>query len=114
MIGASLEDSQNEDGSYETAISFYGEMENEVLNNKWSAYDSAGKKYEAHFRGASGYINTLPDSWKVGLIEMGDRNMPNPYQFRIEGLSQIPKELTLVREVVNKRYTDPDWSVLME
>ncbi|MFB5675150.1 hypothetical protein ACE3NQ_11575 [Paenibacillus terreus] len=45
---------------------------------------------------------------------MGDPSTQQPYEFRITGLDEIPEELTLVREVVDRRYKDPDWSVLLE
>ncbi|WP_054955175.1 DUF4179 domain-containing protein [Paenibacillus dakarensis] len=115
LVGASLEDSQRGDGKYETAVSFYGEMENEVTYDQWRAYEPSGKSYDIQYRGASRYYkDTLPDSWREGLIEMGDRSMQQPYEFRIVGLKQIPYELTLVREVVDKRYKDPDWSLMIK
>lgn len=114
LVGTSLEKSQSGDGSYETSVSFYGEMENEVSYEGWKAYDSAGNKYEVNMRGSSSVVNTLDDNWREGFISMGDRSIQQPFEFRIPGLDQIPEQLTLVREVVDKRYKDPDWSVLIE
>lgn len=115
LVGTSLEKSQIDDSSYEMAVSFYGEMENEIGFEQWKAYDSTGQSYDISMRGSSTLINTLADSWRDGLIGLGDRNTQQPYEFRIAGLDQIPEEITLVREVVNKRYSDDlDWSVLIE
>lgn len=44
---------------------------------------------------------------------MGDRRAKQPYEFRITKLDPIPEELTLIREVVDKRYKDPNWSLLL-
>ncbi|WIV17364.1 DUF4179 domain-containing protein [Paenibacillus polygoni] len=115
LVGTSLEKSQIDDSSYEMAVSFYGEMENEIGYEVWKAYDLAGNPYEISKRGVSSLINALANSWRDGLIGMGDRNTQQPYEFRIAGLDQIPEEITLVREVVNKRYSDDlNWSVLIE
>jgi hypothetical protein len=114
LVGASLEDSQNPDDTYETAVSFYGEMDNEIRNEEWKAYDSAGKQYDVSKRGASTLKNTLTDNWREGFISMGDRDMQQPYEYRITGLDYIPEELILVRQVVDKWYKDPEWSVLLK
>ncbi|MGQ3480184.1 DUF4179 domain-containing protein [Paenibacillus sp. TY11] len=114
LVGTSLEKSQSGDGTYETAVSFYGEIENETRHEEWKVYDSAGKQYDVSKRGVSSFVNTLADNWTEGFISMGDRKTQQPYEFRIPGLDQIPEELTLVREVVDKRYKDPDWSVLLK
>lgn len=113
LVRTSLEKSQNGDGTYETTVSFYGELENEAIYEEWKAYDPAGKQYDMSLRGGFSFINTLPDNWREGLISMGDRTIHQPIEFRVQGLEQIPEVLTLVREVVDKRYKDPDWSVLL-
>lgn len=114
LVGISLEDSQNRDGTYETAVSFYGEMDNEIRNEEWKAFDSAGKQYDVGKRGASSLEDALADNWREGFIGMGDRNMQQPYEYRIMGLDHIPEQLILVRQVVDKWYKDPDWSVLLK
>lgn len=114
LVGTSLEESQSGDGISEMTVSFYGEMENEIRHEEWKAYDSAGKQYEVTMRGASSFVNTLTDHWREGFISMGDRNTQQSYEFRISGLDQIPEELILVREVVDKRYKDPEWSVFIK
>ncbi|WJH29541.1 hypothetical protein N6H13_01745 [Paenibacillus sp. CC-CFT742] len=113
IIGTSLEKSQNGGEADELAVLFYGEMQNEIRNDEWKAYDSAGKQYNVSKRGASTLMDTLSNHWGEGFIGMGDRNMANPYEYRIEGLDHIPEELSLVREVVDKRYKDPNWSVML-
>lgn len=35
------------------------------------------------------------------------------YEFRIPGMLTVPERLTLIRNVVNKRYVNVDWSVEM-
>jgi hypothetical protein len=114
LVGTSLEESLSGDGTSETVVSIYGEMENEMSHEEWKAYDSAGKRYDVNIRGSYSNINTLADNWREGLISIGDRNTQQPNEFRIPGLNQIPEELTLVREVVDKRYKDPEWSVLIK
>ncbi|MGG3508496.1 DUF4179 domain-containing protein [Paenibacillus lautus] len=114
LVRTSLEKSLSGDGTYETIVLFYGELENEMSHEEWKAYDSAGKQYDVNIRGSYSNINTLPDNWREGLIGMGDRNTQQPNEFRIPGLNQIPEELTLVREVVDKRYKDTDWSILLK
>ncbi|GIP43533.1 hypothetical protein J45TS6_19920 [Paenibacillus sp. J45TS6] len=115
LVGTSLEKSQIDDSSYEVAVSLYGEMENEIGFEQWKAHDSTRQSYDISMRGSYALINTLADSWRNGFIGLGDRNMQQPFEFQILGLDQIPEEITLVREVVNKRYSDDlDWSVLIE
>lgn len=113
VIGTSLEKSQSGGETEELAVLFYGEMQNEIRNDEWKAYDSAGKQYNVSKRGSSGLENSLPDHWREGYISMGDRTMDSPFEYRIEGLDHIPEELSLVREVVDKRYKDPNWSVIL-
>ncbi|MGG4128529.1 DUF4179 domain-containing protein [Paenibacillus illinoisensis] len=113
VIGTSLEKSQRGDKTDELAVLFYGSMDNEIRHELWTAYDSEGKQYIVSKRGASSLENSLPDQWRKGFISMGDRNMKSPYEFRIEGLDHIPEELTMEREVVDKRYNDPNWFVLL-
>ncbi|KAF6580611.1 DUF4179 domain-containing protein [Paenibacillus sp. EKM211P] len=114
LVRASLEKSQVNKGAHETVISFYGKMDNEIMHEEWRAYDSAGKQYDVLAVGASTIENTLTNHWREGYISMGDRKAKQPYEFRITRLNQIPKELILVREVVDKRYKDPDWTVLLK
>ncbi|AUO08793.1 hypothetical protein C0638_20715 [Paenibacillus sp. lzh-N1] len=109
LVRASLEKSQVNKGAYETVISFYGKMDNEIMHEEWRAFDSAGKQYDVSAVGGSSFENTLTDHWREGYISMGDRRAKQPYEFRIMKLDQ----LTLVREVVDKRYKDPNWSVLL-
>ncbi|CCC86428.1 hypothetical protein PPM_p0278 (plasmid) [Paenibacillus polymyxa M1] len=114
LVRASLEKSQVNKGAYETVISFYGKMDNEISHEEWRAYDSAGKQYDVSAVGGSSFENTLTDHWREGYISMGDRRAKQPFEFRIMKLDQIPQELTIVREVVDKRYKDPNWSVLLK
>jgi hypothetical protein len=114
LVRTSLEESQTNKGTYETVISFYGKMDNEISHDEWKAYDSVGKQYDVITMGTSSLVNTLTDHWREGYISMGDRRAKQPYEFRITRLDHIPEELTLVRKVVDKRYKDPDWSVLLK
>ncbi|MCM3783367.1 DUF4179 domain-containing protein [Neobacillus mesonae] len=114
VVGTSLEKSQKGDGSYETTVYLNGELENEINYEEWKAYDSAGNPYDISKRGAYSTFNTMADSWKEGKIGMGDRISQQYFEFRIQGLDRIPDELTLVREIVDKRYKDPEWSVLIK
>jgi len=113
LVGTSLEASLSGDSTKETVITLFGELENEDTYEEWNVYDSAGKSYEISLRGGVSFINTQPDNWREGLISMGDRSIQQPIEFRVQGLEQIPEELILVREVVDKRYKDPEWSILL-
>ncbi|WP_233902344.1 hypothetical protein [Paenibacillus sp. lzh-N1] len=79
LVGISLEKSQRGDSTFETSISFYGEIENETGHEEWKAYDSAGKQYDVITMGVSSLENTLTDHWREGYISMGDRNSQQPY-----------------------------------
>ncbi|QDY82616.1 DUF4179 domain-containing protein [Paenibacillus polymyxa] len=114
LVRASLEKSQVNKGAHETVISFYGKMDNEIRHEEWKAYDPTGKQYNVLAVGGSTIEKTLTDHWREGYISMGDRRAKQPYEFRIMKLDQIPEELILVREVVDKRYKDPNWSVLLK
>ncbi|MEN1986834.1 DUF4179 domain-containing protein [Paenibacillus hubeiensis] len=114
VLDTSIVESDLNKGSKELAVSFYGEMENETTHEKWKAYDSAGHSYDVSKRGASRlYKNSQDNNWKDGVIEMGDRSMKQPYEYRITLLDHIPERLTLVREIVDKRYKDTDWSIVL-
>ncbi|MEB4782206.1 hypothetical protein P5G60_10655 [Paenibacillus jamilae] len=45
LVRASLKESQADKGAYETVISFYGKMDNEIMHEEWRAYDAVGKQY---------------------------------------------------------------------
>lgn len=114
LVMASLEKSQANKGTHETVISFYGKMDNEIMHEEWKAYDPTGKQYNVLAVGGPTIEKTLSEHWREGYISMGDLRAKQPYEFRIMKLDQIPEELTLVREVVDKRYKDPNWSVSLK
>ncbi|GMX61633.1 hypothetical protein Elgi_14370 [Paenibacillus elgii] len=75
------------------------------FDDYWMARDSEGKEYQVSMRGAS---SSKGSGWKDGMIELRE-----DYEFRIPGMLTVPERITLIRNVVNKRYVNVDWSVEM-
>ena len=82
-----------------------GKLWNEFSYDDWTARDLEGKEYRVSMRGASGSNGS---GWKDGMIELSQ-----DYEFRIPGMLTVPERLTLIRNVVIKRYVNVDWSVEM-
>ncbi|WP_082420548.1 DUF4179 domain-containing protein [Paenibacillus sp. A3] len=84
-----------------------GKLWNEPSYDDWTVRNSEGKEYSASMTGHSIYgLSRLNGSdW---TIELGGDN-----KFKIPGMLTVPERLTLIRNVVIKRYVNVDWSVEM-
>jgi hypothetical protein len=79
-----------------------GSFINKFRADQWVAYDPVGNEYKVVFRGA------YRDDEKV-IID-GPDGGNSPSYFIAKGLTKLPQELTLVRTITDKRYTDVNWS----
>ncbi|PUA36974.1 hypothetical protein C8Z91_22820 [Paenibacillus elgii] len=106
LKGFTIEQPPNTNGEEtEGTLHVDGEFWNEFSYDDWAARDSEGKEYRVSMRGAS---SSKGSGWKDGTIELGE-----DYEFRIPGMLTVPERLTLIRNVVNKRYVNVDWLVEM-
>ncbi|WP_239551404.1 DUF4179 domain-containing protein [Paenibacillus elgii] len=106
LKGFTIEQPPNTNGEEtEGVLHVDGEFWNEFSYDDWAARDSEGKEYRVSMRGAS---SSKGSGWKDGTIELGE-----DYEFRIPGMLTVPERLTLIRNVVNKRYVNVDWLVEM-
>lgn len=80
-----------------------GTFINHFNADQWIAYDQEGRKYNIVFRG----ILSLTE--KIKISEPGSENSPS--FLIVKGLTSTPRELTLVRTITDKKYTNVDWSV---
>lgn len=107
-----VESPPNTNGSTkEGSLHFSGRLRNEFMNSEWIFKDLEGKEYSLSGRG--GYSND-GTGWKDGyivIIETQSNNQKKYFEFRAEGLTQIPDQLQLIRTIVNRLYTNVDWSV---
>jgi hypothetical protein len=95
----------------EGALSLDGRLRNEFRNSVWLLNDLNGKEYTLSMRGAS---TTEASGWKDGYIVLGGAQLDGLYEFRAPGLTVIPDRLRLTRTVVDRLYTNVDWSVPMQ
>lgn len=104
-----VESSPNTNGSeQEGSLHVSGRYRNEFMNSEWILKDLDGKEYPITGRG--GY-SIEGSGWKDGFIIL-DRS-PSDFEFRAAGLTTIPDQLQLIRTVVNRLYTNVEWSVPM-
>ncbi|OMD42200.1 DUF4179 domain-containing protein [Paenibacillus odorifer] len=107
-----VESPPNTNGSAkEGSLHFSGRLRNEFMNSEWIFKDLEGKEYPLSGRG--GY-STDGSGWKDGyivIVESQSNNKKNFFQFRAAGLTKIPNQLQLIRTVVNRLYTNVDWTV---
>ncbi|OZQ67524.1 hypothetical protein CA600_09130 [Paenibacillus sp. VTT E-133280] len=95
----------------EGVLHFRGRLRNEFINSEWIFKTLDGKEYKLTEQGA---LTTKGVGWKDGYIEFIEsqsNNQKKYFQFRAEGLTQIPDQLQLIRTIVNRLYTNVDWSV---
>ncbi|REK71944.1 DUF4179 domain-containing protein [Paenibacillus paeoniae] len=78
-------------------IPFGGTITNNIAEDTWKAVDENGKEYSIHVGGG---IATD----RYGAHSLGD------VRFVVDGLKQMPKQLTLKRTIVSRQYMDADWS----
>ncbi|WP_051775680.1 DUF4179 domain-containing protein [Paenibacillus tyrfis] len=106
LKGFTIEQPPNTNGKEtEGTLHVDGELWNEPSPDDWIVQDSGGKEYPVSERGVS---SSKGSGWKDGMIELRE-----DYEFRIPGMLTVPERLTLIRNVVNKRYVNVDWLVEM-
>ncbi|WP_159885600.1 DUF4179 domain-containing protein [Paenibacillus puerhi] len=98
--GSSLEEPQNGEsgqGKKEVSLHVKGPLFNEFKENEWAVVDPVGREYRVEERGA---ISTVD-----GYLQLGGGQVDQDYfEFRVEGLQQLPERLTLIRKVVDRVY----------
>ncbi|KTD86016.1 DUF4179 domain-containing protein [Paenibacillus etheri] len=95
----------------EGSLHFSGRLRNEFMNSEWIFKDLEGKEYPLSGQGA---YSTDGSGWKDGyivIVESQSNNKKNFFEFRAAGLTKIPDQLQLIRTIVNRLYTNVDWSV---
>ncbi|WP_052404279.1 DUF4179 domain-containing protein [Paenibacillus sp. FSL H7-0737] len=95
----------------EGSLHFSGRLRNEFMNSEWIFKDLEGKEYPLSGRGA---YSTDGSGWKDGyivIVESQSNNKKNFFEFCAIGLTTIPDQLQLIRTIVNRLYTNVDWSV---
>ncbi|MBU7318498.1 DUF4179 domain-containing protein [Paenibacillus oleatilyticus] len=75
------------------------------FDDYWMARDSGGKEYRVSMGGS---WSAGGSGWKDGMIQLSE-----DFEFQIPGMLAVPEKLTLIRNVVSKRYVNVDWSVEM-
>jgi hypothetical protein len=92
----------------EDTLHVSGKMKNEFMYNEWLLKDTDNHEYKITGRGVYYSEST---AWKSGYLVLGSVDNSKAFEFRAEGLTQIPDQLQLIRTVVNRLYTNVDWSV---
>ncbi|MNO36006.1 hypothetical protein D3C76_260660 [compost metagenome] len=95
----------------EGVLHFNGKLRNEFMNDEWVFKTMDGKEYKLTKQGAH---STKGSGWKDGyivIVGLQSNNQKNYFEFRTEELTQIPDQLQLIRTIVNRMYTNVDWSV---
>ncbi|MFD0682790.1 MULTISPECIES: DUF4179 domain-containing protein [unclassified Paenibacillus] len=92
----------------EGALHLDGKLRNENLQSEWTLKAFNNKEYAITMRGASTTENS--SGWKDGYIRLGGPDLGGLFEFRAKGLAQIPDRLQLTRTVVDRLYTNVDWS----
>lgn len=92
----------------EGSLHLDGTLWNEYLQSEWRLKVPNGKEYTITMRGAS--TTEGSSGWKDGYIRLGGPNLGGLFEFRAPGLTEIPDRLQLTRTVVDRLYTNVDWS----
>ncbi|MEK3982632.1 DUF4179 domain-containing protein [Paenibacillus sp. FSL K6-3166] len=95
----------------EGALHFSGRMRNEFMNDEWVIKTTDDKDYKLTKQGA---FSIKGSGWKDGyivIVQSQSNNQKKYFEFRAEGLTKIPDQLQLIRTIVNRLYTNVDWSV---
>jgi hypothetical protein len=95
----------------EGALHLSGRLRNEDSYSQWILRVPNSKEYMITGRGAS---TTEASGWKNGFIVLGGAQRGGLFDFRAKGLTVIPDRLQLIRTVVDRLYTNVDWSVTMK
>jgi len=96
----------------EGALHLDGRLWNEVAYNydQWTLTIPDGQEYTVSMRGSS---TTKGSGWKDGYIILGGGGS-GLFEFRAPGMTIIPDRLELRRTILNRLYTNVDWSVQMK
>jgi len=95
LLGMKIDKNPNEqDGELVGLINFAGQARNMFYQEEWVVQDGQGRQYPVQFRGG---------------IEGGEMKKIDG-DFIVEGMMELPEQLTLMRKVVNQRFTDVNWS----
>ncbi|MGF7049595.1 hypothetical protein J2T13_004116 [Paenibacillus sp. DS2015] len=86
----------------------WNEMEYDY--DQWKLKVLNGQEYNVSMEGSS---TTEASGWKDGYIILGGGSVDGLFEFRAPGMTTIPDRLQLIRTVVNKLYTNVDWTVPM-
>ncbi|CAG7648994.1 DUF4179 domain-containing protein [Paenibacillus allorhizosphaerae] len=85
----------------EGVLRVQGEFVNEFHRDEWTVRDLQGNEYAIQMRGAS----------SIGeKIVLENETAGKDYAFRIPGIRTIPDRLTLVRKVIDRTYSNVNWS----
>ncbi|BFT72377.1 DUF4179 domain-containing protein [Paenibacillus sp. P36] len=96
----------------EGSLHLTGRLRNEDSYSQWILrVPSSNKDYMITRRGAS---TTEASDWKDGYIILGGANLGGAFDFRAKGLTTIPDRIQLIRKVVDRLYTNVDWSITMK
>ncbi|RAV22157.1 DUF4179 domain-containing protein [Paenibacillus contaminans] len=95
----------------EGALHLDGKLRNEDRHNEWILEIPGGKTYTTTMRGA---MTSEASGWKDGYSLLGGPQLGGLFNFRAQGLSTIPDQLRLIRTVVDRLYTNIDWSIPVE
>ncbi|WP_025691259.1 DUF4179 domain-containing protein [Paenibacillus zanthoxyli] len=97
-----IEKSSNEPGlSGHMTVS--GEIVNSFNEDRWIARDESGKEYNVYFVGNVRNGNTI-------TIDEPNEGVNSKSYLDVLGMTAMPQELTLIRTVTDKKYTNVDWS----
>lgn len=90
----------------EGALHVDGKLINEYDDNEWVVIDKQGRTYNADGHGGSGTND--------GYLMLNGGRPDVLFQFRIRELTTVPDQLAFVRTIMNKVYTNVDWSVVID
>jgi hypothetical protein len=91
----------------EGALHLSGKMWNDYRFSQWILKVPDGREYNLTMRGTA---SMEASNWKDGYLILGDGQL---FEFRASGLTTVPDRLQLKRTVVERLYTNVDWSLPM-
>lgn len=92
----------------EGALHVNGNLRNEHSFSEYIMLDADGKEYAVTKRGGSGGVGS---GWKDQKITLSGSRPELFYQFRMAQLQTIPAKLILKRTVVDRLYSNVDWTL---
>lgn len=93
------------------AVHVSGILSNNFKHDQYLLRDASGKEYEITINGS---YSGSGKGWKDGKIILEADRPGELMDLRAESLTTIPEHLTLIRTVVDRVYTNTNWSVTME